>query len=72
MEFFLIAFAHFFALLSPGPDFFLIIQTAVRMPKRCIVSISAGISLANACYIIAAITSLEVLRNAPMIFAYLQ
>ena len=32
MEFLLIASAHFLALLSPGPDFFLLMQAALRLP----------------------------------------
>lgn len=32
MEFLLSASAHFLALLSPGPDFFLIMQTSLHLP----------------------------------------
>ena len=32
MEFLLLASAHFLALLSPGPDFFLIMQASLRLP----------------------------------------
>ena len=32
MEFLLIAVAHFLALLSPGPDFFLVVRSALRLP----------------------------------------
>ena len=34
MEFLLLATAHFLALLSPGPDFFLIMQASLRLPLR--------------------------------------
>jgi threonine/homoserine/homoserine lactone efflux protein len=63
MEFLLIASAHFLALLSPGPDFFLIMQAALRLPFRYAVGVCAGITLANALYLLVAIFSLEVVRE---------
>lgn len=61
MEFLLIASAHFLALLSPGPDFFLILQAALRSPLRYGLSLCAGIAVANAVYILMAIVGLELL-----------
>ena len=63
MEFLLIATAHFLALLSPGPDFFLIMQAALRMPIRYAISVCAGITVANALYLLVAVFSLEVVRE---------
>lgn len=63
MEFLLIASAHFLALLSPGPDFFLIVQTALRLPLRYAFAVCAGIATANAVYLLAAVFGLETVRQ---------
>ena len=63
MEFILIASAHFLALLSPGPDFFLILQAALRLPLRYVASICAGIAAANGVYLIFAVLGLEAVRE---------
>ncbi len=63
MEFILIASAHFLALLSPGPDLFLIMRTALRMPMRYAFSVCAGITTANAIYLIIAVLGLEAVRD---------
>ncbi|WP_448871177.1 LysE family translocator [Desulfobulbus propionicus] len=63
MEFVLIASAHFLALLSPGPDFFLILQTALRLPLRYAFAVCAGIALANGLYVCLAVLGLETIRH---------
>lgn len=63
MEFILIASAHFLALLSPGPDFFLIMQAALRLPLRYGIAICAGIATANAIYLLVPILGLEAIRE---------
>jgi len=63
MEFLLIASAHFMALLSPGPDFFLILQTTLRMPLRYAFAVCGGIAAANSVYLVVAVTSLEAVRK---------
>lgn len=63
MEFLLIASAHFLALLSPGPDFFLIMQASLRLPFRYGLAISAGIALANGVYLFLAIVGIEAVRT---------
>lgn len=67
MEFILLASAHFLALLSPGPDFFLILQTTLRYPLRYAISVCAGISLANGVYLAVAILGLEMIRDNPFL-----
>lgn len=67
MEFMLLASAHFLALLSPGPDFFLILQTTLRLPLRYAISVCAGISLANGVYLAVAVLGLEMVRDNPLI-----
>ena len=63
MEFLLIASAHFLALLSPGPDFLLIMQASLRLPRKYGVAICAGIAAANGLYLLIAVTSLELMRE---------
>ena len=63
MEFLLIASAHILALLSPGPDFFLVMQASLRLPRRYGFAICSGIAIANGVYIALAVIGLEVVRE---------
>jgi len=63
MEFILIAAAHFLALVSPGPDFFLITQASLRLPVRYCIAICGGIAGANAAYLLIAVFGLEAMRE---------
>jgi threonine/homoserine/homoserine lactone efflux protein len=63
MEFVLIACAHFLALLSPGPDFFLIMQASLRLPRRFGICVCAGIATANAVYLLCAVCGLEIIKE---------
>lgn len=44
--------AHFLALISPGPDFLLVIRSALRNNRRRAVGVALGIALANGIYIV--------------------
>ena len=59
----MIATAHFLALLSPGPDFFLILQAALRLPLRYAIIVCAGIAAANGVYLMVAVLGLEAVRE---------
>jgi len=49
MNFFVvIAVTHFLALLSPGPDFFLLLTTLLRYSHRAAYRVAWGIALGNA------------------------
>ncbi|MBE0586386.1 MAG: LysE family transporter [Desulfofustis sp.] len=63
MEFMMIATAHFLALLSPGPDFFLILQASLSMPKRYGIAICCGIAAANSAYLLLAVLGLEAVKE---------
>ncbi|MGO3122565.1 MAG: LysE family translocator [Advenella sp.] len=49
--FFTVAIAHFLALLSPGPDFILVVKSAIKNGTKSSIGIAAGIASANALYI---------------------
>lgn len=72
MEFLLIISAHFLALLSPGPDFFLITRAALRLPMRYCLAICAGIATANGVYLCCAVCGLEVIREWTILFTGLR
>lgn len=67
MEFIILAVTHFVALLSPGPDFFLIVQASLRLPRIYGVAIALGIAVANGIYVFVTIVWLELLRDYVMI-----
>ena len=67
-----LALAHFLALLSPGPDFFLIIGHAVRHRLRGALFICLGIALGNALYICLAVSGWSVLRQAPSLYRFVE
>lgn len=67
MEFALLAVAHFLALLSPGPDFFLVLQSSLRLPLRFSLSLCIGIALANGFYLALAVTGLELVSQSLVI-----
>ncbi|THU00628.1 lysine transporter LysE [Lampropedia puyangensis] len=46
-----VALAHFLALLSPGPDFLMVVRSAARHPVRVALGVPAGIAIANGVYI---------------------
>lgn len=49
MELFIaIALTHFIALLSPGPDFFLILTTLLRHNRNAAILVCCGVALGNA------------------------
>ncbi len=59
----LLASAHFLALLSPGPDFFLIIQASLRLPLRYGIGVCSGIASANFVYLAMAIFGIEIIKE---------
>ncbi|MDP5238990.1 LysE family translocator [Uliginosibacterium sp. 31-16] len=70
-DFLLLAGAHFLALLSPGPDFFLLIHTALAHGRRAALRVALGIACANGVFILAAIAGLGLLSEQPLAFALL-
>lgn len=71
-DFLLIAGAHFLALLSPGPDFFLVARSSLAHGWRGATGACIGIALANGVFIVAAFGGLSVLRAGSMAFLVVQ
>ncbi|MBR7437085.1 LysE family translocator, partial [Klebsiella pneumoniae] len=67
-----LALSHFVALLSPGPDFFLLVGYAVRYRIRGSLGLCLGIAAGNALYIVLAIVGWGLLRQAPLLFLLIE
>ena len=61
------AFAHFLALLSPGPDFVLVVRSAVRHQRRTAIGVAAGIATANAVYIALCLAGVGAILTASVV-----
>ncbi|PAU86880.1 lysine transporter LysE [Pseudomonas sp. WN033] len=71
-QFLLVAGAHFLALLSPGPDFFLILRYAIAQGRAQAALACLGITLANTVYILLAWWGLMALNSQATLFLSLQ
>ncbi|MFJ4157859.1 LysE family translocator [Pseudomonas sp. NPDC089752] len=71
-QFLIIVLAHFLALLSPGPDFFLVARTSISAGWRVASGACLGIALANGVFIGVAFAGLAVLREGSALFIALQ
>lgn len=71
-EFLLIAGTHFLALLSPGPDFLLVLRSALTQSRRHTLGVCLGIALANGIYILCALAGFSLLRHNAMLLQALK
>ncbi|MCO7593895.1 MULTISPECIES: LysE family translocator [Pseudomonas] len=71
-QFLIVATAHFLALLSPGPDFFLVARTSATAGWRVASGACLGIALANGLFIGAAFTGMSALHDGSALFIALQ
>ncbi|WP_113625715.1 LysE family translocator [Pectobacterium peruviense] len=67
-----LALAHFVALLSPGPDFFLLTAYAIRYRLRGSVGICLGIALGNGIYILLAAIGWAGIQHSPTLFTAIE
>ena len=67
-----LALAHFVALLSPGPDFFLLVGYAARYRMRGSAGLCVGIAVGNGLYILLAIIGWGILRQLPLLFTVIE
>jgi threonine/homoserine/homoserine lactone efflux protein len=66
-EFAMLAGAHWLALVSPGPDFLLLLRNALRHGRRNGIGTSLGIACANGVYIVMALAGFSLLQRSPML-----
>lgn len=71
-QFLIIAAAHFLALLSPGPDFFLVARTSMAAGWQVATGACLGIALANGVFIVAAFGGVSVFQTDSGLFIALQ
>lgn len=71
-QFLLVAAVHFLALLSPGPDFFLIARTAIHQGWRIASGACIGVALANGVYIALAFSGVAKLQSGSVLFQVIQ
>ncbi|MDM2772773.1 LysE family translocator [Citrobacter sp. Cpo126] len=67
-----LALAHFVALLSPGPDFFLLVGYAARYRMRSSAGLCVGIAFGNGLYVLLAIIGWGILRQLPLLFTFIE
>lgn len=67
-----LALAHFVALLSPGPDFFLLMGFAARHRLRGSAGLCVGIALGNGLYILLVILGWSALRQFTLLFSVIE
>lgn len=71
-QFAMVAGAHGLALLSPGPDFFLVVRASMRFGVRNALGVCAGIALGNGVYIALAMAGIAASARVYGLFAALQ
>lgn len=67
-----LALAHFMALLSPGPDFFLLVGYAQRYRLRGSVGLCLGIAAGNGLYILLVVIGSGLLRQTPLLLTIIE
>ncbi|PWC11202.1 LysE family translocator [Brenneria corticis] len=67
-----LALAHFVALLSPGPDFFLLTAYAIRYRFRGSAGICLGIALGNGMYILLATIGWAGMQHSTRLFSLME
>jgi len=71
-EFLMLAGAHFLALLSPGPDFFLLVGSTAKNGRKNGAGVAVGIACANAGYIACALAGFSLLGRHRCVHQTLQ
>ncbi len=59
--------AHFLALISPGPDFLMIVRSSLRAGKLNAIGVACGIALANGLYIALCIVGVGAVLAASLV-----
>ena len=67
-----LVFIHLCALVTPGPDFFLLVGYAARYRMRGSAGLCVGIAIGNGLYILLAIIGWGILRQLPLLFTIIE
>jgi threonine/homoserine/homoserine lactone efflux protein len=67
-DFLILAIAHFLALISPGVDFFIIINSTLKYGKRAGIITAFGIALSNLVYILLALFGIMIIKQNIYVF----
>ncbi|HCN98001.1 MAG TPA: threonine transporter RhtB, partial [Leclercia sp.] len=67
-----LALAHFVALLSPGPDFFLLMGFSARHRLRGSAGLCVGIAAGNGLYVLLVILGSSALRQFTLLFSAIE
>lgn len=67
-SFLILAFAHFLALISPGVDFFIIINSTIKNGKKAGMITAFGIAVANLVYILLTLFGIMIIKENLFIF----
>ena len=67
-SFLILALAHFLALISPGVDFFIIINTTIKNGEKTGIIVAFGIAIANLVYIVLALFGIIIIKENLFIF----
>lgn len=59
--------AHFLALVSPGPDFLMIVRSSMRVGKQGAIGVAGGIAVANGLYIALCIVGVGAVLAASLV-----
>ncbi|WP_423732688.1 LysE family translocator [Hafnia paralvei] len=71
-QFLFVAAVHFLALMSPGPDFFLVARTSVKAGWRHAAKVCLGIAIANGVFIFAAFSGMTFFHPDSISFILIQ
>jgi threonine/homoserine/homoserine lactone efflux protein len=63
--------AHFFALLSPGPDFVLLVKSSLKNGTRKSIGVPAGIATANGLYIVLCLAGVSTVLAQSLMLLFL-
>ncbi|WP_368029599.1 LysE family translocator [Arcobacter sp. s6] len=67
-DFLILVFAHFMALISPGVDFFIIINSTLKYGRKAGFMSAFGISIANLIYILLALFGITIIKENIYVF----
>ena len=72
-EFLIVAGVHFIALISPGPDFFLVTKYSLDYSKKAGIIIASGLATGILCHVALSLTGISlIIKSSPQLFLILK